>query len=60
MMQCQYCGDTNGPWEYAEVLKNRRPYTMLVCEDCANYFRKLERKLKKDETANLLHKRYAR
>ena len=30
MMQCQSCGDTQGPWEYVEGAG-------ILCEDCYEY-----------------------
>lgn len=47
-MQCQICGDTQGPFEIFEF-KNR---VILGCEDCA----KAERK--KNDTANIRNKRH--
>ena len=61
-MQCQYCGDTEGPFE--TFIGNEKKW--LVCETCGtalNEFKRLEnmanRKDKKDETANICNKRYA-
>lgn len=45
MMQCQYCGDTQGPWVY--TLERG-----LLCEDCYDYFDAVDR------TAKVIKKRY--
>lgn len=53
MMQCQICGDLQGPWEYEEYKSDdKKPWliengqTVLVCETCAKILRK---RMKKDE-----------
>lgn len=72
MMQCQICGDTQGPWEYEEINKGSKlcrlcaecdsgywkkdKCIMLLCEDCGNVIRK-ERK---HVTAGIFNKGYAR
>lgn len=48
MMQCQICGDTEGPFEIIDY--NKR--VVLSCEGCANAERK------KNGTANIRNKRY--
>lgn len=45
MMQCQYCGDTQGPWVSTEKHG-------ILCEDCYEFFDAVER------TAKLIKKRY--
>lgn len=42
-MTCQICGDTQGPFEFADV-KDR---VKLVCEDCAKKYGKKYKKTKK-------------
>lgn len=70
MMECQICGDTQGPWEYEEIRKGQKicklcgscdsgywkkdTCIMLVCEDCGNVIRK-ERK---HDTTNIRNKRH--
>lgn len=51
MMQCQVCGDTQGPFEIEDVKKR----VLLVCESCAKKARKEQ---KKNETASLYNKRH--
>lgn len=53
MMQCQICGDEQGPWEYEEYRSNdKKPWliengqTVLVCETCAKILRKRMKKEK--------------
>lgn len=53
MMQCQICGDTQGPFEIEE--HNNR--CKLVCEDCG---KEIKKERKKNETANVRNKGYAR
>lgn len=48
MMQCQICGNLDGPFEIAEI-KNG---VILVCEDCA------KKEGRKNGTANIRHKRH--
>ena len=45
MMQCQYCGDTQGPW----VSTSNHG---LLCEDCNDFFDAVDR------TAKVIKKRY--
>lgn len=52
MMQCQICGDTQGPFEIIDYKKR----VVLSCEDCA----KAVEKERKHETANIRYKGYAR
>lgn len=50
MMQCQICGDTQGPFAIFEF-KNR---VILGCEDCEN----LTKEKKKYDTAHIRNKRH--
>lgn len=45
MMQCQYCGDTQGPWVYTE--KNG-----MLCEECYEFLDVVDR------ASKLIKKRY--
>ena len=45
MMQCQYCGDTQGPWVHTEKHG-------LLCEDCHEFYDAVDR------TAKVIKKRY--
>ena len=51
-MQCQICGDENGPFEFADYKKR----VVLACEDCA----KKIRKDRKNDATNLFNKRPTR
>ena len=48
MMQCQLCNDQDGPFEFADVYDDGRAKVMLICENCGNEIRKMEKKHKKE------------
>lgn len=56
MMQCQICGNTNGPFEIFDF-KNR---VVLGCEDCAKLSKenKIRKENKKNDTTNIRNKRH--